>query len=70
MARAVKQGSDARPRETQPEREGEAADDKRNRAAGVYFTACINRIFGRMPGQRAVALQEAMVAVPARAGCR
>jgi D-lactate dehydrogenase len=38
-------------------------------AAGVYFTACINRIFGRMPGQRRKqSLQEAMVAVSARAG--
>jgi D-lactate dehydrogenase len=38
-------------------------------AAGVYFTACVNRIFGRMPGQkRELSLQEAMIAVSARAG--
>jgi D-lactate dehydrogenase len=38
-------------------------------AAGVYFTACVNRIFGRMPGQeRKLSLQEAMVTVSARAG--
>jgi len=38
-------------------------------AAGVYFTACVNRIFGRMPGQqRKLSLQEAMIAVSARAG--
>jgi D-lactate dehydrogenase len=41
----------------------------REGAAGVYFTACINRIFGRMPGQeRELSLQEAMIAVSARAG--
>jgi len=41
----------------------------REGAAGVYFTACINRIFGRMPGQeRKLSLQEAMIAVSTRAG--
>jgi len=41
----------------------------RQGAAGVYFTACVNRIFGRMPGQkRKPSLQEAMIAVSARAG--
>src|SRR6266498_479844 len=41
----------------------------REGAAGVYFTACVNRIFGRMPGQqRKLSLQEAMIAVSARAG--
>ena len=38
-------------------------------ATGVYFTACVNRIFGRMPGQeRKLSLQEAIIAVSARAG--
>ena len=38
-------------------------------AAGVYFTACVNRIFGRMPGQeRKPSLQEAMIAISERAG--
>ena len=38
-------------------------------AAGVYFTACINRIFGRKSGgERRLSLQEAMIAVSARAG--
>jgi D-lactate dehydrogenase len=50
----------ARPRLPHTAREG---------AAGVYFTACINRIFGRMRGQEAKSsLQEAMIAVSARAG--
>jgi D-lactate dehydrogenase len=41
----------------------------RNGAAGVYFTACVNRIFGRMAGQdHKPSLQEAMIAVSARAG--
>jgi D-lactate dehydrogenase len=38
-------------------------------AAGVYFTACVNRIFGQTPGQeRKLSLQEAMVTVSERAG--
>ncbi len=38
-------------------------------AVGVYFTACVNRIFGRMPGQeRKPSLQEAMIAISERAG--
>ena len=42
---------------------------QREGATGVYFTACVNRIFGRMPGQRRkLSLQEAMIAVSARAG--
>ena len=33
----------------------------REGAAGVYFTSCVNRIFGRQPGQeRKLSLQEAM----------
>ena len=41
----------------------------REGAASVYFTSCVNRIFGRLPGQeRELSLQEAMVAVSARAG--
>ena len=41
----------------------------REGAAGVYFTSCVNRIFGRSPGQeRKLSLQEAMIAVSARAG--
>jgi D-lactate dehydrogenase len=41
----------------------------RDGAVGVYFTACVNRIFGRMPGQeRELSLQEAMIAVSTRAG--
>ena len=41
----------------------------REGAAGVYFTSCVNRIFGRMPGQESKpSLQEAMIAVSARAG--
>jgi D-lactate dehydrogenase len=42
---------------------------RREGAAGVYFTACINRIFGRMRGrEQELSLQEAMVALSARAG--
>src|SRR5450631_16808 len=42
---------------------------QRDAAAGVYFTACVNRIFGKMPGhQHEPSLQEAMIAVSARAG--
>ncbi|MFY9772193.1 MAG: FAD-binding and (Fe-S)-binding domain-containing protein [Xanthobacteraceae bacterium] len=38
-------------------------------AAGVYFTACVNRIFGRIPGQESKrSLQEAMIAISERAG--
>jgi len=41
----------------------------REGAAGVYFTACINRIFGRLSTNgRMLSLQEAMVAVSSRAG--
>ncbi len=41
----------------------------RDGAAGVYFTACVNRIFGRTHGRgRKPSLQEAMIAVSARAG--
>ena len=41
----------------------------RHGAAGVYFTACVNRIFGRMPGRGSKSsLQEAMIAISARAG--
>jgi D-lactate dehydrogenase len=41
----------------------------RQGAAAVYFTACVNRIFGRMRGQEhKVSLQRAMVALSARAG--
>jgi D-lactate dehydrogenase len=41
----------------------------REGAAGVYFTSCVNRIFGRQPGQeRKLSLQEAMITVSARAG--
>lgn len=41
----------------------------REGAVGVYFTACVNRIFGRPAGQAGkLSLQEAMVAVSARAG--
>ena len=42
---------------------------QRDGAAGVYFTACVNRIFGEMPGHgHELSLQQAMVAVSARAG--
>jgi D-lactate dehydrogenase len=41
----------------------------RDGAAGVYFTACVNRIFGRISGSdRKLSLQDAMVALSARAG--
>src|SRR5208282_6572236 len=41
----------------------------REGAAGVYFTACVNRIFGRIAGSdHKPSLQEAMIAVSARAG--
>jgi len=41
----------------------------REGAAAVYFTACVNRIFGRMRGQEhKVSLQDAMVILSARAG--
>jgi len=41
----------------------------REGAASVYFTACVNRIFGRIAGQdHELSLQEAMIAVSARAG--
>jgi len=44
-------------------------ETRRDGAAGVYFTACVNRIFGEMPGhEHELSLQEAMVAVAARAG--
>ena len=44
-------------------------ETSRDGAAGVYFTACVNRIFGRMAGQgHKPSLQEAMLAVSARAG--
>src|SRR5208282_897046 len=44
-------------------------ETSRDGAAGVYFTACVNRIFGRMAGQgHKPSLQEAMIAVSARAG--
>jgi D-lactate dehydrogenase len=42
---------------------------RREGAKGVYFTACVNRIFGRVvDGERTQSLQEAMIAVSARAG--
>lgn len=41
---------------------------QREGAAGVYFTSCVNRIFGEMPGrEQGLSLQEAMIAVSARA---
>ncbi len=41
----------------------------REGAAAVYFTACVNRIFGHTPGfEREASLAEALVAVSARAG--
>jgi D-lactate dehydrogenase len=44
-------------------------DTQRQGAAAVYFTACINRVFGRLHGRNGKpSLQEAMVAVSARAG--
>jgi D-lactate dehydrogenase len=41
---------------------------RREGAAAVYFTACVNRIFGRAGELRTPSLQEAMVEVSARAG--
>ena len=41
---------------------------RRDGAAAVYFTACVNRIFGRAGDLRTPSLQEAMVEVSARAG--
>jgi D-lactate dehydrogenase len=42
---------------------------RREGATAVYFTACVNRIFGRIvDGERKPSLQEAMVAVSSRAG--
>ena len=42
---------------------------RREGAAAVYFTACVNRIFGHTPGhEREASLAEALVAVSARAG--
>ena len=41
---------------------------RRDGAAAVYFTACVNRIFGRAGDLRKPSLQEAMVDVSARAG--
>ncbi len=41
---------------------------RRDGAAAVYFTACVNRIFGRAGDLRKPSLQEAMVEVSARAG--
>jgi D-lactate dehydrogenase len=42
---------------------------KREGAVGVYFTACVNRIFGRTAGrERRLSLQEAIVGVSDRAG--
>ena len=50
----------AKPRLPQTPREGVAA---------VYFTSCVNRIFGRTTGQgRKPTLQEALIALSARAG--
>ena len=44
-------------------------ETKRQGAVGVYFAACVNRIFGRTAGrERKLSLQEAMIAVSARAG--
>ena len=42
---------------------------RREGAAGVYFTACVNRIFGRnADGQQKPSLQQAMAALSSRAG--
>ena len=41
---------------------------RRDGASAVYFTACVNRIFGRLGDRNKPSLQEAMVAVSARAG--
>ena len=44
-------------------------ETQRDGAAGVYFTACVNRIFGEMSGhEHELSLQEAIVAVSERAG--
>jgi D-lactate dehydrogenase len=44
-------------------------ETRREGAAAVYFTACINRIFGRVHGDESKpSLQEAMASVSARAG--
>ena len=48
---------------------GKLPKTRRQDAAAVYFTACINRVFGRLHGHEGKpSLQEAMVAVSARAG--
>jgi D-lactate dehydrogenase len=48
---------------------GKLPETRRQDAAAVYFTACINRVFGRRHGQNGrPSLQEAMIAVSARAG--
>ena len=70
-----------RPRDRQPRpdagvaardaRRGEATlpATRREGAAAVYFTACVNRIFGHAPGhERATSIAEALVAVSLRAG--
>ncbi len=42
---------------------------RREGAAAVYFTACVNRIFGHAPGhEREASIAEALVAVSLRAG--
>jgi D-lactate dehydrogenase len=41
---------------------------RRQGAAAVYFTACVNRVFGRAGDRREPSLQEAMLKVSARAG--
>ena len=42
---------------------------RREGAAAVYFTACVNRIFGHTPGhERETSIAEALVAVSLRAG--
>ena len=41
---------------------------RREAAAAVYFTACVNRIFGRLGDSKRQSLQEALTAVSARAG--
>jgi D-lactate dehydrogenase len=48
---------------------GTLPQTSRDGAAGVYLTACVNRMFGRMRGeQNKPSLQESMVQVSARAG--
>jgi D-lactate dehydrogenase len=48
---------------------GQLPKTSREGAAAVYLTACVNRMFGRMRGEQSKpSLQEAMVAVSARAG--